>query len=202
MVIKSRMRCIYSVGKVGEFQRLERTVEGLRVQSELFFRLYGDRDDMVLVAGRDAVAREHPAAQAGHVCAGLWRYDCVELFLSGEEDGRYVEMNLSPGGAWWASSFLSPRVAAPEGSVETFDNRGIRASGECTENGWKAQLRVPLRLLTEHGVRLTNCRAAVCATLIGNTGERQFLASSPVPSDPPNFHCPELWEELWVRTVQ
>ena len=117
MVIKSRMRCIYSVGKVGEFQRLERTVDGLRVQPELFFRLYGDRDDMVLVAGRDAVAREHPAAQAGHVCAGLWRYDCVELFLSGEEDGRYVEMNLSPGGAWWASSFLSPRVTAPEGRI-------------------------------------------------------------------------------------
>lgn len=42
----------------------------------------------------------------------LWKGDVVELFLY--TGSSYVELNLSPSGAWWAARFSSYRVMATE----------------------------------------------------------------------------------------
>lgn len=41
---------------------------------------------------------------------GLWRADCLELFVANPANGHYVEFNLAPGGAWWSCIFSAPRV--------------------------------------------------------------------------------------------
>lgn len=45
---------------------------------------------------------------------GLWRKDCLEIFVSNSE-GRYLEINATPQGHWWMCFFSSPRVR--EGSI-------------------------------------------------------------------------------------
>jgi hypothetical protein len=41
---------------------------------------------------------------------GLWRFDCGELWLCNPENGRYLELNLAPNGAFWSCVFALPRL--------------------------------------------------------------------------------------------
>ena len=45
---------------------------------------------------------------------GLWRYDCGELWLGNPENGRYLELNLAPNGAFWSCVFTLPRLRDSE----------------------------------------------------------------------------------------
>ena len=184
-----------------QYQRLERTVQGVRVIPELCYRLRAEEGRMVLEAWRAAEARQRPGAVSGLYCEELWRYDCVELFMRGEGSDGYMEFNLSPGGAWWACWFRAPRKVASEEPRRMFCGRGVQARGECTQNSWRAQLSVPWDLLTEHGICRESCRAAVCAILLDENGERRFMTSyHNEPSDPPDFHRPHLWLPLQLSS--
>jgi len=50
----------------------------------------------------------------GEFTEGLWKADVVELFLHDQASESYLELNLSPTGAWWAKKFSSYR----EGGVD------------------------------------------------------------------------------------
>ncbi|HMS54841.1 MAG TPA: hypothetical protein PKA27_05530 [Fimbriimonadaceae bacterium] len=50
--------------------------------------------------------------QAKGFVYGLWREDCVELFIANRDTGRYVEFNFSPSGAWWSRVFEGIRMPA------------------------------------------------------------------------------------------
>lgn len=66
---------------------------------------------------------------------GLWKYDCGELFLVQPGTGRYLEINVSPSGAWWSCVFSDVRsrdLSTPPPQID-----GIRAQPK--GQGWQAE---------------------------------------------------------------
>ena len=60
----------------------------------------------------------------------LWRSTCLELFLSSPDDSSYLEINLSPSGAWNSYSFSGYREGmktAPDIELDEFrvDRPGV-----------------------------------------------------------------------------
>lgn len=75
----------------------------------------------------------------------LWRQDVAECFLGNPRSGRYIEFNLSPGGAWWACVFTAPRVPLqPQPSPDSF---AVETSVAWFADHWMARMSVPLELL-------------------------------------------------------
>lgn len=118
---------------------------------------------------------------------GLWEFDCAELFLSNPANGRYLEFNLSPRGAWWSCLFIAPRQRA---------------------EGWPAPLqgtRISVyepRQLAVMALPLAKVRAALGldatpdARLHGNvtacTGTpQQFASVAELGEEQPDFHLPQ-----------
>jgi len=130
---------------------------------------------------RQPGAPRMPAATPGTRVAGLWEYDVVECFLAGA-GGRYLEIELGPGGHFLVLSFRARRVLANshEGLVPRVE------SGRGPEGERWAALRVPRSLLPA-GLRAGNAFAIA--------GGR-FLAWRAVPGAQPDFHQPERWPAL------
>ena len=145
-----------------------------------------------LVAMRRAAARLDPESRAGEFRAGLWRYDVAELFLAGA-DGRYLELNLAPNGAWWSAVFLAPRQAddqRPPDGVETF--------AEVAEDGsWLAALSVP-RAEVERVLGGVPERGNVCFIV---DEPQRFVSVGELGGGEPDFHRPGVFPELTWRAL-
>lgn len=120
---------------------------------------------------------------------GLWARDVLELFVpclpaasgaesSREEGERYLELNLSPAGAWWACLFSAYRARSPE---QPFPCE-VRIWSERRRDAWSVVLALPLESV---GVQLDLERLRFCAIL----GEpRRHLIHGISPGGKPDFH--------------
>jgi hypothetical protein len=64
----------------------------------------------------------------------LWKSTCLELFLSSPDDPSYLEINLSPCGAWNSYSFSGYRngmTTQPNVKLIEFDNEGPGVISAC-----------------------------------------------------------------------
>lgn len=123
---------------------------------------------------------------------GLWRHDVGELFLRhGEIGSRYLEINLAPGGAWWACLFDGYRNVLREGPP--FSPDGIEAVLQ--EDSWTTRLEIPAAFLAQEGFSPDRSRGNVCF-ILGPAEDRQHFAWARVPTDPPDFHRVEDWVPL------
>jgi hypothetical protein len=120
---------------------------------------------------------------------GLWSRDVLELFIpcrhaatgtenTGGKEARYLELNLSPAGAWWACLFDGYRARSPE---QPFPCE-VRTWSERRERSWSAALALPLGAI---GVKLDLKRLRFCA-ILGDP--RRFLIHGASPGGTPDFH--------------
>jgi hypothetical protein len=119
---------------------------------------------------------------------GLWSRDVLELFVpcrpaaSGVESthrkGGYLELNLSPTGAWWACLFEGYRAR----SLEQPFPCEVRTWSERREQSWSAALALPRRAI---GGQLDLKRLRFCA-ILGDP--RRFLIHGASPGGTPDFH--------------
>lgn len=116
-----------------------------------------------------------PAAPPGSRVDDLWHYDVAECFLVGE-GGRYLEVEVGPGGHFLLLSFDAPRRRCDE-------HVGLAPPVEARigAGGWRAAIEIP-RAIVPAGLRALN--AFVCA-------RGRLLAHHPLPGEPPDFHQPE-----------
>ena len=82
-------------------------------------------------------AKGPPEATAGVYTPELWRWDVGELFISGE-GGRYLELNLSPSGAYWIQGFSAIRTVDerfnPDSLLLSITSSQIRLSTAALES--------------------------------------------------------------------
>lgn len=146
-----------------------------------------NEDELILTATRKAPALSHPQAQPNQFLAELWKYDVAECFLSDSQSGHYLELNLSPNGAWWASILTAPRCHAdvpPDFDVKT----------EClqSETSWRASLRLKAwQNLFPTRFNDSEIRFNLCAIL--NSPHQTFHTLAPLPGKAPDFHQPEYF---------
>lgn len=146
-----------------------------------------DGEHLIFRASQAAAVHAHPDGKSGEFREELWKYDTAEFFIATESGFPYVEINIAPNGAWWASAFNAPRVPLSPAP----DWAGVEASGVVTEQGWQCSISIPLHLLAELGIRPENCRLA--ATAILNSPDYIFLTTAEDTSGEPDFHRPRSW---------
>lgn len=146
-----------------------------------------DGENLIYRAAQAAPVHPHPEAQSGEFREELWKYDTAEFFIAAESGSPYVEVNVSPSGAWWACAFSAPRV--PLSPAVLWE--GVKASGRVDEQGWQCSISIPLSRLAALGITPDNCRLA--ATAILNSPDYIFLTTAEDTSGEPDFHRPHAW---------
>ncbi len=122
------------------------------------------------------------ARTKGEYVEGLWSADVIELFIFRDQDERYLELNLSPSGAWWAMGFREYRVrdeafSPPSGTAQFFSR---------TNEHWRAALSIPIREIPNLSAS-PRFSGNICAVLKG-----EFFSLAEHASGPPDFHKPRL----------
>lgn len=163
---------------------------GRAVEPPYRYRLTLTEAGLLFEAERAERAALHPDARPGVFQEELWKYDVAEFFIHSEKAGHYLEMNLSPNGAWWGCVFTAPRVVKP-GAEQLL--RVEQAQGEATDAGWKASLLLPADVLRALDFDLSECHVAVCAVL--EAPEYIYLTTANPCETQPDFHRPDLWPQ-------
>ncbi len=119
---------------------------------------------------------------------GLWEKDLVELFLYNEGNGRYLELNLSPAGAWWGAVFSAPRMQVAEWRPTAARAYSIRGPKK-----WRSALCLPWdEIRKELGGGVTHANL----TAITGTPEQQFFTLSDLGQGEPDFHLPLYFQPI------
>jgi|688.fasta_scaffold270336_2 hypothetical protein len=150
------------------------------------FALADDGRRLWFVAHHRQPAELHPQALPGGFQAGLWEYDCAELFIADAASGRYMEFNLAPNGAWWSCEFTAPRVRAEAVEIEMPE---VATFAELAADGaWMAAMAIPLDLLRARTGYGPASRANVAFLLGGR--ERRHASAADLGGGMPDYHRP------------
>ncbi len=162
---------------------------GCAIGAPLHFSFAIEGEHLVFRAARNCPALNHPEAQSGQFQEELWRYDAAEFFLCTPDMSRYLEFNLSPNGAWWASVFKAPRVL--DEAAPAIPQDAITCQAEPLGQGWAASARIPLSYLKKLGLAPQESRLA--ATAILDSPQQLFLSTANDLSGMPDFHRLSSW---------
>ncbi len=160
---------------------------GARVDHPPSYAIIRDPSHLWLLATREAPAVAKPGAHLGDFVEGLWEYDVAECFIAEPDGSRYLELNLSPHGAWWCCAFEGPRnrkspALAPPDSVRTY--------AESTKSGgWSSAIAMPLNYLEKHFNFADAARLNV--TMILQKPKEQYLTATDIGSGQPDYHRPD-----------
>lgn len=127
---------------------------------------------------------------AGTFYEGLWRYDCGELWLYSPSTQRYVEFNLAPNGAWWASVFSSPRIRDESCIPPICDTSSVERA-----DAWFCSLKVEISEIKRCLGTIEDLHANVTLILGGCPDFDVPLENlhTIVPLPAVNFHMPGHW---------
>jgi len=162
---------------------------GKELEHPVGFSFAIDEDRLWFIATHAAPASLHPDARPNRFTRELWKYDCAEFFLTNPQNGRYLEFNLSPNGAWWAAEFSAPREGmgeAPLQGVETYAQIG-------DDGSWLAA--ASFDLLEMHDRFSFGPDSTLNAAFILNSPEQQFISLAELDGDEPDFHQPEKFKK-------
>ncbi len=87
---------------------LDRDWFGQPVEHAARFRLQYDGEVLRFSFWVDKAPQADASRTPGEFVEGLWEQEVAELFLRAP-DGRYLELNVSPYGAWWCAAFSAYR---------------------------------------------------------------------------------------------
>lgn len=121
---------------------------------------------------------------------GLWREDCVELFIANPENGRYVEFNFAPSGAWWSRVFEDVREPA------AMDPPACQSLGRMEANEWSIEAQVDLGVVKDAIGGEPQSWAANLIVLVGGCDDdqpdrRNLHSLANLTSEQPDFHRPQ-----------
>jgi len=171
---------------------ITRDWHGKPVDPPAAFSLAVDPLQLWFIAGHSRPADLHPEARPGSFQPDLWRHDVAELFLANPADGRYLELNLAPNGAWWSSTFKAPRSAAEDGAKPL---EGVRCFATLAPDGtWMAAMAVPLEGLQQRIGFGEESAANVCMIL--GSPQQQFLSVADLGGGELDFHQPQRFPKL------
>lgn len=174
---------------------LEKDWYGKTLDVPAAFGLAMDHGSFWFVATRRQPAQIHPKARPGEFTPELWKYDVAEFFLSDPVSGRYLEFNVAPNGAWWSAEFTAARVRDSEEDIEM---PGVKTFSSLAPDGtWVAAASIPLDVLKARFNFGPESRMSV-GFIVGSP-DQQFLTSSPAAEGEPDFHRPDLFQQVKIH---
>lgn len=173
------------------FRSLDLDWFGAPVPGRPEWRLALEGEDLVLRGRCAADPVRVPGDRPGGFQEGLWDGDLVELFLLNPGSGFYLELNLAPGGGWWACGHVAPRVRVPGGAAPL---DGARTRMVAAAQGWDATLRVPVASLPE-ALAFDSATTRANVTFCLGSPQR-YLSVADLGGGTPDFHRPARWVPL------
>ena len=145
----------------------------------------------------------------------VWEEDALEFMVAaGNGDAiNYTEIDVSPRGALWAGAIHNPTGLHPVNTtVLDCEESGIEHHAGFGDDGWWAELRVPLRLIRKRGTAplpprghssfLREWRANFYRTdRRRGAKDQEFSAWSPTFQRPADFHVPEFFGVMLLEEV-
>jgi hypothetical protein len=169
---------------------------GQPLQPPAMFSIASDPKYLWFIASRQAPALTHPSAKPNQFTPDLWKYDCSELFFSCPQSGHYLEFNLAPNSAWWASEFSSPRV--PATNQPPFSNH-IQTWQDTTGHSWITAMAIELDFLKANiGF---SAASKINATFILNSPQQIFISAAKLPGQNPDYHQPHHFERIFFKAI-
>ena len=165
------------------FTKLSLDWFGERVRPSAEFSLSFEDDRLVFRSRRQKGALCQPGAEEGQFFEGLWFHDVAELFVSDPITGHYLEVNLSPRGAYWACIFDAPRRRVAE-----VRSCGAQARGMCREGQWEARVDLPLAWMRSH--RHFGLETRFNVPFILDSPSQRILSEADLGGGDPDFHRP------------
>ncbi len=92
---------------------LDKQWNGAPAMPSLPLELIIEHDTLTFSVEFPKGSQAHPESINEAFTEELWLWDVAELFIAGK-NGRYLEVNLAPNGAYWMQGFLAPRLAEPD----------------------------------------------------------------------------------------
>lgn len=129
----------------------------------------------------DKAPQADASLRPGAFVEGLWENDVAELFVMAD-DGRYLEFNLSPYGAWWCAEFSAYRQR-----VRTLQLPSAEVSAEQGDDWWSCSLSLradEIPPIAEAG--WSQIRLNVTAIL--DPEQPEYLCSGHQDGGEPDFH--------------
>lgn len=122
-----------------------------------------------------------PAERPGLRTDGLWRHTCFEAFLPQGDEGRYIELNFSPSGAWAAYAFDGYRSG-----MQPLDMKPPAV--ECRTDG----ATLTLQCTVELGAPDSDVAVGLSAVVEDVDGNHSYWALAH-PRTRPDFHDRGAW---------
>jgi hypothetical protein len=200
--------CSYSASILSAEQakKLPRTAishewHGSLVSPPLLFSLGLDPEALWFTASRAAAPQCNLSLTCGSFVEGLWEKELAEVFICSAGGTRYLEINLSPTGAWWSCSFHSYRARDSSAALG-----GVTALAEtltAQAKGWEATLRIPTPSIasavpfTPKGAEV---RANVSGVVLTETSPL-YLSYSNLEATQPDFHLTDKFSALLILGI-
>ncbi len=178
---------------------IEKEWHGSLVTPPLHFSLALDPEALWFCASRASMPQCELSLACGSFVEGLWEKELAEVFLCSAEGPRYLEVNLSPTGAWWSCSFHSYRKRDSSAPLE-----GVTAWASplsATSESWEAGLRIPLASIASAINFSPNdlpSRANVSGVVLSGKGPL-YLTYGNLRAKEPDFHLADKFPTLTTR---
>ena len=163
---------------------IKTALEGDPVGPPPRFRLDLGPDFLQFTVGcQRAPWNERAQAKPKTFLAELWKQDVGELFIKAVDSDRYLEINLSPWGAWWACVFSEYRKQDESAPLPKPPNVIWSVAAEA----WQSTIILPLDYLEKNVAFGKSTTANVCF-ILGPAHARRHFSWATLPVGPPNFH--------------
>ena len=160
-------------------RELNRLWNGEKSEVPLSYSLGEGPGELVFAVQFPDGVKCHPDARAGEFTSELWKWDAAEVFIVGE-DGRYIEVNLAPNGAFWIQGFLGVRISDPD-----FAWRDLIQQSSAMH----PILKLSMKGLSDYLGNPDSWRANVTGIL--NSPNYAYLSVIKLPGNEPDFHQPD-----------
>jgi hypothetical protein len=149
-----------------------------------------DGDLAVEFSVKGSPARVNPTLAMDRSQWGLWDWDVVEVFLRlGESPGTYYEFQVSPKNQYFELEVFEPRKRFNREFASGFGHRAA-----ITENGWHAEMRIPISKLGWDG----NPESVYgnSFAVLGEAEQKTYWSQFLTYQEKPDFHLPEFFRPL------
>lgn len=122
-----------------------------------------------------------------------YEFDVVELFVTADANSRpcYYEFEVSP-----YNQGLQVNVFEPRQEFHLGVKNGFEHTATITENGWEAEIKIPLSTLGKDLGKTPRLTGNAFAAL-GEKDARVYWSLFKLPSGRPDFHVPSAFRPLF-----
>jgi len=169
---------------------------GSEISPPLLFSVAIDPKALWFLASRAAAPVCDRSLACGAFVEGLWEQELAEVFLCAAEGSRYLEVNISPSGAWWSCSFHGYRERDSSTALEGVEAWAEPLTSDSTR--WEAGLKIPRASISSRisfGVQGGKSRGNVSGVVLSKS-RPLYLTYGNLEAANPDFHLAGNFLEL------